>query len=131
MTGIQGFSYSVKRTANTIYGEGSEPIGVTYGNKAYTASIDVLQSELEAIISAGGGDPFSIAPFTVVHSYTDSETGLALSDVCEGCTFTDITKAMKQNDPIMKNTVPLNVRRIKFNTTNQTFGEGLDKITGK
>ena len=116
--GIRGFKYKAEREIEAIYGEGDEPVDVGYGNKKYSNEIKLLQNELEAIIAAGGGDPFKIPPFTIVHSYIPQNgTGKIITDVCEGIQFTDIEKAMEQGAKFMEITVPTFVKKIKYNTT--------------
>jgi len=117
--GIRGFKYKTEREIEAIYGEGDEPVDVGYGNKKYSNEIKLLQNELEAIILAGGGDPFKIPPFTIVHSYIPqgSNTGRIITDVCEGIQFTEIEKAMEQGAKFMEINTPTFVKKIKYNTT--------------
>lgn len=118
VTGIRGFKYKTEREVEAIYGEGDEPVDVGYGNKKYGGELKFLQNELEAIISAGGGDPFKLPPFTVVHSYVPANgTGKIVTDICEDCQFTEIEKAMEQGAKFMEATTPLFVKKIKYNTT--------------
>lgn len=118
VTGIRGFKYKTERETEPIYAEGDEPVGVGYGNKKYTSEIKILQNELEAIISAGGGDPFKIPPFTIVHSFVPANgTGKIVTDICEGCQFTEIEKAMEQGAKFMEVTTPVFTKKIKYNTT--------------
>lgn len=116
ITGIRSFKYGSKRELEPIYGEGDEPVDVGKGNRSHNAELGYLQSELEAIIVAGGGDPFKIPPFDVVHSYINEDNpGLIINDVSEGCRFTEIEKAMKQGDKFMETTTPLFVMKNKYN----------------
>ena len=119
VTGIRGFKYKAGREIEAIYGEGDEPQDVGYGNKKYSGEIKITQSELEAIISSGGGDPFKIPAFTIVHSFIpiNGIGAKIVTDICEGCQFTDIEKAMEQGAKFMETTVPLFVKKIKYNTT--------------
>jgi len=118
VTGIRGYKYKTEREIEAIYGEGDEPVDVGYGNKKYSNEIKILQAELESIIVSGGGDPFKIPPFTIVHSYIPkNSTGRIITDVCEGIQFTDIEKAMEQGAKFMEITVPTFVKKIRYNTT--------------
>ena len=116
VTGIRGFNYKKSRTIEAIYAEGDEPSDVGVGNFEYSGEITLLQNELEAIIAAGGGDPFRIPPFTIVHSFTPTEVGKIVTDVCEGCRFLEVEKAMEQGATFMEVTTPLYVHKIKYNT---------------
>ncbi len=119
VTGIRGFKYKSSRKTEAIYAEGDEPVDTGYGNREYSGELKILQNELEAIISAGGGDPYKIPPFTVVHSYIplNSIGAKIVTDICEGCSFTEIEKAMEQGATFMEITTPLYVKKIKYNTT--------------
>lgn len=119
VTGITGFKYKSEREIEPIYAEGDEPVDVGYGNRKYSSEIKLLQNELEAIISAGGGDPFKIPPFVIVHSYipANSVGAKIVTDICEGCQFMEIEKAMEQGAKFMEITTPLFTKKIKYNTT--------------
>lgn len=106
VTGIRGFSYGVSKNKELIYGEGSEPLDVGRGNKTPKCELKVLQSELEAIILSGGGDPNEIPPFTIVHQYVRKGTTAIVTDVITGVEITDWTKAMDQGATFMEVTLP-------------------------
>ncbi len=118
VTGIRGFKYKRSRKVEGIYAEGDEVVDVGFGNKENTAEMKMLQNEMEAIISSGGGDPFKLPPFTVVHTYTPANgVGKIVTDVWEDCYFTEIEKAMEQGQTFMDITTPVFVKKIKLNTT--------------
>lgn len=118
ITGIRGFKYKTSRKTEAIYAEGDEPVDVGFGNKEYSGDLKILQNELEAIIVAGGGDPFKIPPFTIIHSYIPSEgVGIPITDTCLDCRFTEIEKAMEQGATHMEITTPLFIKKIKYNIT--------------
>jgi hypothetical protein len=115
VTGIRGFKYKKSQEKEAIYAEGSEPHSMGRGNKKYTCEMDVLQSELEAIILSGGGDITSIEPFTVVHSYQPKAGLPIITDVIEDVEFTEVEKAMKQGAMFMECALPMVCMRIKYN----------------
>ncbi|NDW10451.1 hypothetical protein [Dysgonomonas sp. 520] len=118
VTGIRGFKYKASRVTEPIYAEGDEVVDVGVGNREYSAEMTALQAEIEAIISAGGGDPFKIPPFTIVHSFIpENGVGKIVTDVMEDCRFTEIEKAMEQGATFMEVTTPIFVKKIKYNTT--------------
>ena len=47
--GLRGISYSSAQEKEALYAKGNKPHGIQSGNKAYTGSIRLLQSELEAL----------------------------------------------------------------------------------
>ena len=118
VTGVTGMKYKTEREIEPIYAEGDEPQDVGYGNRRYSGEIKVLQAELEAIIEAGGGDPHKLPPFTIVHSYVPANSvGKIKTDVCEGCQFMEIEKAWDQGAKFMEATLPLFIKKIRYNTT--------------
>lgn len=106
VTGIRGFSYGNEQTKEHIYGEGADPIDIGRGNRTPKCEIKVLQSELEAIIASGGGEPTAVPPFVIVHSYVRKGTTAIINDVIEGVEITDWTKAMDQGATHMEITLP-------------------------
>lgn len=116
VTGIRGFSYKTSQEKEPVYAEGNKPHAMGRGNKAYECSMTVLQSELEAIILSGGGDPTEIPPFTVVHQYVAKRGLPIVVDVIEEVEFTEVEKAMEQGAQFMEITLPCVCLRIKYNT---------------
>ena len=106
VTGVRGFSYGVTQNKEHIYAEGSNPQDIGRGNKTPKCELKVLQSELEAIILSGGGDPNDIPPFTIVHQFVRKGTTAVITDVITGVEITDWTKAMDQGATFMETTLP-------------------------
>ena len=117
VTGIRGFKYGTKRDKQPIYGEGSQPQSYGRGNVEHHCELKCLQSELEAIILSGGGDPTYIPPFTVVHSYAPQVGLPTIVDVIEDVEFTDFEKGMDQGAPFMEITLQCVCLNINYNTT--------------
>jgi hypothetical protein len=115
VTGIRGFRYKVSQEKDAIYAEGSKPHAMGRGNKSYECEMKVLQSELEAIILSGGGDPTDIPPFSVVHQYVPKQGLPIVVDVIEDVEFKELEKAMEQGAQFMEATLPCVCMNIKFN----------------
>lgn len=115
ITGIRGFKYGTSKVKELIYGEGSEPQGIGSGNKTPKCELKALQSELEAIILSGGGDPVDFPAFTVVHNYQAKKGLPVITDVVEGVEFVDIEKAMDQGKTFMEVNLPMIALRVKYN----------------
>lgn len=115
VTGIRGFRYKVAQEKEPIYAEGNKPHSMGRGNKSYECEIKVLQSELEAIILSGGGDPTEIQPFTVVHQYIPKRGLPMVIDVIEDVEFKEAEKAMEQGATHMEVTLPCVCMDIKYN----------------
>ena len=116
VTGIRGFSYGTARDKQPVYGEGSQPQSYGRGNVTHHCEMKLLQSELEAIILSGGGDPTNIPPFRVVHSFVPKKGMPIVTDVIEDVEFTDFDKAMDQGSPFMEITMQCVCLKIKYNT---------------
>jgi hypothetical protein len=115
VTGIRGFRYKVAQEKDPIYAEGNKPYAYGRGNKSYECEMKVLQSELEAIVLSGGGDPTDIPPFTVVHQYVP-KTGLPpVVDIIEGVEIKEVEKAMEQGAQFMEITLPCVCLNIMLN----------------
>jgi hypothetical protein len=115
VTGIRGFRYKVSQEKGPIYAEGSKPHAMGRGNKSYECEMKILQSELEAIILSGGGDPTEIPPFTVVHQYVSKRGLPIIVDVIEDVEFKEIEKAMDQGAQFMEITLGCVCLNIKYN----------------
>ena len=56
ITGIRGVTYTSSQEKEALYGKGNKPHSIQRGNKTFAGSIRLLQSELEALELAAGGD---------------------------------------------------------------------------
>jgi len=115
ITGIRGAEYDTEQEKEPIYAGGNKPVAMGRGNKKFSASIEVLQSELEAIITSAGGDPTNIPPFDVIVSYVPTAGMPVKTDILVDCEFTSLKKALKQGDKFMPITLPLVLLDIKYN----------------
>ena len=116
VTGIRGFRYKKEKDKEPIYAEGSDPHSMGRGNNHYECELTCLQSELEAIIMSGGGDPTEIPPFTVIHQYVKKGGGAIITDTITGVEFKGAEKSMKQGDMFMEVTLPCVCMGIKFHS---------------
>ena len=48
VTGLRGIAYSEAQEKEALYAKGNKPHGIQRGNKSYTGSVRILQSELLA-----------------------------------------------------------------------------------
>lgn len=112
---VQGFEYGTTKNKEHIYGEGSDPVAIGRGNKTPNCRLKCTQSELEAIILSGGGDPVDFPAFNVIHTYQAKQGLPVVIDIIEGVEFTDVKKAMEQGATHMKVDLPMICLRIKYN----------------
>ena len=107
VTGIRGVSYTSSQEKEALYGKGNKPHAMQRGNKSYSGSIRLLQSELEALERAAGGDALD-ATFNVVVAYGSPLQGAKFStDLLKGCEITEIPKGLNQNDKFMEIELPV------------------------
>lgn len=107
VTGIRGISYTSSQEKEALYGKGNKPHSIQRGNKSYTGSIRLLQSELEALERAAGGDALD-ARFNVIVSYGNPSKGdVVHTDLLKACEITEIPKSLNQNDKFMEIELPI------------------------
>ena len=113
VTGIRGVSYKSSQEKEPLYGKGSKPHSIQRGNKSYEGSVTLLQSELEALELACGGDALD-ASFNIVVSYGNPFKGdVITTDLLVGCEITEIPKSLNQNDKFMEIELPLVMLDVK------------------
>lgn len=113
VTGIRGVSYTSSQEKEALYGKGNKPHSIQRGNKAFEGSIRLLQSELEALELAAGGDALDIS-FNIVVAYGNPAKGdVITTDLLVGCEITEIPKGLNQNDKFMEIELPLVMLDVK------------------
>lgn len=107
VTGIRGISYTSEQEKEALYAKGNKPHGIQRGNKSYSGSIRLLQSEYEALNAAAGGDALNVS-FNIVVSYGNPSMGDVIkTDLLQGVELTSKPKSMNQNDKFMEIELPL------------------------
>ena len=107
VTGIRGVSYTAEQEKEALYAKGNKPHGIQRGNKAYTGSLRLLQSEYDALNAAAGGDVLNVS-FDVVVSYGNPSKGdIVHTDLLKGVEITSKPKSLNQNDKFMEIELPL------------------------
>lgn len=119
LVSIQTLNYSRKRNRSTVYGTGSEPVGMTRGQSEYSCTLELTADERKLLLDrlAARTDPnsgdYMDAPFQVVATFeepglpriTDTIYAVGLQEFgIESAVGTDPTKV----------SVPLDVIRIDF-----------------
>lgn len=111
LTGIRGVKYTEKIEREPIYAKGRNPHSIQSGNRTIEGELTMLQSELLALETAGGGSILSLS-IDVIVAYGDLGSILR-TDSIEGLRFTEAPKELKQGDKHMEVVLPfvaLNVR---------------------
>lgn len=107
VTGIRGVSYTSDQEKEALYAKGNKPHGIQRGNKSYTGSIRLLQSEYDALNAAAGGDALNVN-FNIVVSYGNPTQGDVIkTDLLKGVEITSKPKSLNQNDKFMEIELPL------------------------
>lgn len=113
ITGIRGVSYTSSQEKEALYGKSNKPHSIQRGNKTFAGSIRLLQSELEALELAAGGDALDIS-FNIVVAYGNPTKGdVITTDLLVGCEITEIPKGLNQNDKFMEIELPLVMLDVK------------------
>lgn len=107
VTGIRGVSYTSSQEKEALYAKGNKPHAIQRGNKSYSGNIRLLQSELEALEAAAGGDVLN-ASFNVIVSYGNPLKGdVITTDLLKCCEITEVPKGLNQNDKFMEIELPI------------------------
>ena len=107
VTGIRGVSYTASQEKEALYAKGNKPHGIQRGNKSYVGTIRILQSELEALQVAAGGDILNVN-LNIIVSYGNPTKGDIIHvDLLKGVEFTTVPKTLNQNDKFMEIELPI------------------------
>jgi len=107
VTGLRGISYSEAQEKEALYAKGNKPHGIQRGNKSYTGSVRILQSELLALQAAAGGSILDITVDIVVAYGNPSQGDIVHTDLIRGAEFTEAPRALNQNDKFMEIELPI------------------------
>ncbi len=98
VSGITAISYETEREKENIYAAGSEPVGVAYGQRKYTASISFLKNEYDALKRAAPNFRIEdIPPFDLPVIYI-KEDGSFVRDTLKNFDFTKANNDFKVGD---------------------------------
>ncbi len=115
VTGLRGVEYKTSQGKEALYAKGNKPHGIQRGNKSYDGTITILQSELEALEAAAGGDVLD-ARFNIIVSYGNPSYGDNIkTDLLVGVEITEVPKGIKQGDKFMEVALPIIMLDVKKN----------------
>ena len=113
MTGFRAISYTKSQEKEALYAKGNLPHSIQHGNKSYEGSVTLLQSELEALELAAGGDALD-ASFDIVVSYGNPLKGDTIQiDLIKGAELTEVPKGMSQGDKFAEIELPFIALEVK------------------
>ena len=117
ITGIRGLEYAAKQEKEAIYGKGSEPVSIQKGNRSYSGTLTLLQSELETLIANSKDASVLSLQLDAVVCYGNPSAGdVMITDVLQGIQFTEEPKGLKQGDKFMEIALPFIFLRKKNQT---------------
>ena len=117
VTGVRGIEYNAEQEKEAVYGRGNNPLSLQKGNRSYSGSITLLQSEIEALQVAAGNkkDILDLPAFDVVIAYVPQGGGDIITDIVKGVEFTSVPKSINQNDKFMEVALPFIALKIEYN----------------
>lgn len=107
VTGLRGIEYSAAQEKEALYAKGNKPHAIQRGNKSYTGTLTLLQSELDALQQAAGGDALDVRMNIIVSYGNPSRGDVVTTDLLRGVEITEIPKGMKQGDKFMEVALPV------------------------
>lgn len=106
VTGLRGVEYEAKQDKEHLHAKGDKPHSIQRGNKTYEGTIDILQSEYEALKQACGGDILD-ASMDIIASYGNPSKGDPITtDILVGVEFTSDKTKWKQGDKFQEKSLP-------------------------
>jgi hypothetical protein len=98
VSGVTAISYETEREKENFYAAGSEPVGVVYGQRKYSASITLTKQEMDSLKRAApNGRLEDIPPFDLPIIYVD-ESGKYTRDTLKNFEFIKATQDFKKGD---------------------------------
>lgn len=110
ITRFRGIKYTEKIEREPLYGKGRHPIAIQSGNASVEGEITLLQSEVQALITAGNGSVLGLSlDATITYGNPPDPQ---VSNRVLGLRFTELPKEMKQGDKFMEITLPFVALRV-------------------
>lgn len=107
LTGIRGVQYSEAQEKEALYAKGNRPHAIQHGNVSFSGTVTLLQSELDFIEAAAGGNLLA-ASMDIIVSYGNPSRGDVIkTDRLVGVEFTEVPKGLNQNDKFMEVALPI------------------------
>lgn len=113
--GLRAIKWKTKRTVTHIYGKGRTPHARTKGNKEFTGSIKMLQSEIEALlVSAGRGKDITDITFDVTVAFAP-EGGIIKTHILQNVDVEEFEMGMEVDAAFMEIEMPIKIGEILYN----------------
>ncbi len=113
ITGIRAVKYTEKIEREALYAKGRYPHSIQSGNIAFEGEMEMLQSDYEALVTAGKGSVLSLN-LDGLFAYGNPSLGdVMTSDRAMGIRFTEAAKDIKQGDKFMPIKLPFVFLKLK------------------
>jgi hypothetical protein len=106
LTGIRAIEYTEKFEREGLYAKGRFPHSIQTGNAEFEGEITVLQSEYEALVTAGRGSIMGLSLDAIVCYGSPLNGDAMITDRVAGIRFKETKKGMKQGDKFMEMKLP-------------------------
>ena len=108
LEGFRGVSYKVSVEKGLLHGRGKKALSIQNGSEKVEGELMLLQSELEAMrLAVKTANPLAKltdVSFDIVVTYGNGAT--AVTDIIQGCQFTEYEKGMQAADKFMEISMP-------------------------
>lgn len=105
--GVTNVDYTSKKNKTILRGRGSKGHAILHGDYDYSGSLELWQSEVEAMISDAPDNDILNVSFDIIVAYVPVDGGQTVVDILKGVEFTEIPKGMKQGDTNKLITLPI------------------------
>lgn len=97
--GLKGIEYTESQEKEASYGKGNKPTSIQHGNKSYSGTLTVKQSEVEGLEDMSPTGSILDISINIAVCYGSLAKGEPMrTDKLYGVEFTEVPKSMKQGD---------------------------------
>ena len=97
--GLRGIEYTESQEKELSYGKGNKPTSIQHGNKSYSGTLTVKQSEVEGLEDLSATGSILDLSINLTVCYGNPSKGEPMrTDKLYGVEFTEVPKGLKQGD---------------------------------
>jgi hypothetical protein len=116
VTGFRGIKWKVSRVVSEIWASGDKPHTIVKGNKSFSGELELLQSEVEAMLeSLGKGKDLTDGIFQATVCFATLSIAKIKTHQITDIHVTDFEMGMMQGDANMVVKLPFKARLITLN----------------
>lgn len=105
LTGIRAIKYTSKTDKEPVFAKGRKPHFIASGNYTFEGEVELLQSDVEALIQASPNKDLLAASFDALCNYGTPPSAIT-TDRLVGIQFSEVPKEIKQGDKFMTIKLP-------------------------